>query len=151
MNQPDKQNIRQQTLASLIENSSEMPITFTTKKMGEWELPAEEGKLSIDVAETDTEILVVSTMAGAEFDAIDVNVHNDVLTIRGRRYSPLDNHPDATMLCQECFWGGFSRTVILPTEVKVELVRAEYRNGVLSISLPKRKGSAKIKVKIIEE
>ncbi len=149
---PLSKNPPRNDLAAIIDGLTEMPVTLTNTRIGEWELPAEEGKLSVDVAETDKEIMIASTMAGATFDAIDINVHNDILTIRGNRHSPLAHHAaDATMVHTECFWGSFSRTIILPAEVKAEQARAEYRNGVLTIIIPKRKVDAKIKVKIVEE
>lgn len=151
MSQPLKKNLPRNDLAAIIDGLAEMPVTLTNTRIGEWELPAEEGKLSVDVAETDKEIMIASTMAGATFDAIDVNVHNDILTIRGNRHSPLAQHADAAMVHAECFWGSFSRTIILPAEVKAEQARAEYRNGVLTVIIPKRKMDAKIKVKIVEE
>jgi len=66
------------------------PITSSDFK--EWiNGDVEEGKLTIDVAQNDTHIFVVSTMAGARPDKVEVMVHNDLLTIRGTRYSPLEN------------------------------------------------------------
>jgi HSP20 family protein len=56
----------------------------------------------------------------------------------------------AGFLYQECYWGGFSRTIVLPTEVKSELARAEYKYGVLTIRLPKHRHDSQIQIDVIE-
>src|SRR3989339_967363 len=106
----------------------------------------EEGKLTIDVAQNDTHIFVVSTMAGARPDKIEVMVHNDLLTIRGTRYSPLENEKDIEYYFKECFWGTFSRSIVLPVNVKGDLAHAKFQNGVLNISIPKQKIDNKISI-----
>ena len=117
----------------------------------DWDLPEEEGKLTVDVAETKTELIVISTLAGAALDRIEVHLHNDLLTIRGVRQSPLAAWDHARYVYQECFWGPFSRSIVLPAEVKVDLARAEYKNGILYIVIPKRKSDTRIPVVIVEE
>lgn len=111
----------------------------------------EEGKLSVDVAQNETHIFVVSTMAGARPDKIEVVVHNDLLTIRGTRYSPLKNELDVDYYYNECFWGVFSRTIVLPVNVKGDLSHAKFQNGVLFVSIPKQKKDNKISIEIIED
>ncbi|KKQ27617.1 MAG: Small heat shock protein [Candidatus Magasanikbacteria bacterium GW2011_GWC2_37_14] len=115
-----------------------------------WHEEQLEGQLAVDVAETVNEIVIVSTMAGAEFDKIEVFLHNDLLTIRGARNSPLENN-QVGYFHEECFWGKFSRTIILPMEVKGDLAKAEYKNGVLTITVPKLKIDRKIPVMIVED
>ena len=116
-----------------------------------WQLESAEGKLAVDIAETPTHVLVVSTIAGASLRDIEVYLHNDLLTIRGERRCPIGSLPGATYIYQECFWGKFSRTVVLPTHVKAELASAEYKYGVLTISVPKRTTDTRIAVRIVEE
>jgi len=116
----------------------------------EWQDNHGEGQLSVDVSETEKELVVFSTMAGAEPTKIEVYIHNDLLTIRGERIYPLQSERNVKHYHQECFWGKFSRTVILPKEIKADLTRAEYKNGLLTISLPKRKEDARIPVMIID-
>ena len=115
-----------------------------------WVEEHREGQLAVDVAEAEKEIIVVSTMAGAETDKIEVYLQNDLLTIRGVRSSPLLGTA-AQYLHQECFWGRFSRTVVLPSEVKGELAQAEYKNGVLTIRIPKQKIETKVQVVVVDE
>lgn len=116
-----------------------------------WHEDHQEGQLAVDVAETEKEILLVSTMAGAQTGKIEVYVHNDLLTIRGERLSPLDKEKQSEYFYQECFWGKFSRTIVLPVDVKGELAKAEYHNGVLVIRIPKHKVDNKIPVVVVDE
>lgn len=116
-----------------------------------WESPVVEGQLAIDVVDLGLELAVVSTMAGAAAADIEIFIHNDLITIRGVRRSPLDRDAESAVLHGECFWGPFSRTIILPCPVKGELSRAEYRQGVLTVRLPKRAALAAIPVTVVEE
>ncbi len=115
-----------------------------------WQEEQAEGQLAVDVAQTEKEVVVVSTLAGALIDQIEVFLHNDLLTIRGKRISPLASQ-EADYFHQECFWGKFSRTIILPVEVKGDLARAEYNNGVLTIWIPKQKIDRQIPVVVVDE
>jgi len=114
-----------------------------------WLEDHKEGQLAVDVAQTEKEIIVVSTIAGAVSDKIEVYIHEDLLTIRGLRHSPLPENSD--MIHNECYWGKFSRTVVLPVEVKADLSSAEYKNGVLSIRIPKQRTEAKVPVVVVED
>jgi HSP20 family protein len=114
----------------------------------EW-YATEEGQLAIDVADTGDDLLVVSTVAGAVPEQIQVYIHHDLLTIRGKRISPVAD--SAEYLYRECFWGGFSRSIVLPVDVKGDLASASYRNGVLSVRIPKRRRDAVIPVHIVDE
>jgi len=124
------------------------PASFSVPE--DWQEEQLEGQLTVDVAQTEKEVLVVSTMAGAISDQIEVYLHNDLLTIRGRRVSPL-NGREAEYFHEECFWGKFSRTIVLPVEVKGDLARAEYHNGVLTVWIPKQKTNRQIPVMVMDE
>ncbi|MBI4427102.1 MAG: Hsp20/alpha crystallin family protein [Candidatus Magasanikbacteria bacterium] len=116
-----------------------------------WHEEHQDGQLSVDVAQTEKEIVIISTMAGAMTDKIEVYLHNDLLTIRGQRVSPLAEAGDVDYFHQECFWGRFSRTIVLPVDVKPDSARAEYRNGVLIIQLLKQRVDTKIPVMVEDE
>ncbi len=116
-----------------------------------WNEPVEEGQLSVDVAEDKENVIVVSTMAGADSEKIEVYVHNDLLTIRGTRKRPLELNEKTECFHEECFWGPFSRTVVLPVDVKGDLARADYKNGILIIKIPKKQSNARIPVTVVED
>ncbi len=116
---------------------------------GEWDTGEAEGQLAVDVLETETELVVVATMAGTRPEDISVHLHNDFLTIRGARFSPVS---EATQYFhQEAYWGKFSRTIVLPVDVNGNLVRSEYKNGILVIHLPKMKPHGSIPIFVVEE
>lgn len=120
-------------------------------QMEDWHTGHEEGQLAVDVLETKTDIVVISSIAGVETSSIELHIHNDLLTIRGTRPPPLDNSKIVNYFHEECFWGVFSRTIVLPVEVRVDSAQAEYKNGILIIRIPKQRGESRIPVIIVEE
>jgi HSP20 family protein len=108
-----------------------------------------EGQLTIDVYQTASDIVVESAIAGVHPDDIDINVTNDSITIRGERKRE-HTIKDEDYFYQECYWGRFSRSVILPQEVDPDSASVSFKNGVLTVKLPKvnRKKNRKLKVKV---
>jgi len=116
-----------------------------------WETEKEneiEGQLAIDVYQTKNKIIIKSTVAGVNPEDIKISLHNDLLTIKGSR-GMKETVNDNDYLYQECYWGSFSRSIILPAEVDSQNVEAEIENGILAISLNKSK-KENIKVKLKE-
>lgn len=95
-----------------------------------------EGQLTIDVYQTDNDIVIKSTIAGVKPEDLDVSINNDMITIRGERKQDEQISTD-NYYYQECYWGGFSRSVILPVDVLPEKIEASMKNGILTIRLPK--------------
>lgn len=110
----------------------------------------DEGQLSIDVFQTKDSLVVQSTIAGVKPGDIDISINNDMLTIRGRREIK-EEIPEENYLIKECYWGGFSRSIILPVEVEVEKVEAALDNGVLTVTLPKAKSAKQFSIKVKEK
>jgi len=110
----------------------------------------DEGQLSIDVFQTPDSIIVKSTIAGVKPGDIDISINNDMLTIRGKRESQ-EKIAEDNYLIKECYWGGFSRSIILPVEVEAENVEASLDNGVLTVKLPKAKSAKQISIKVREK
>lgn len=109
----------------------------------------EEGQLSIDVYQTDKDIIVKSTIAGVKTEDIDISINNDMLTIRGKR-EMTENVREENYLYKECYWGSFSRSIILPVEIEEDKIEALLENGVLTIILPKSKTGKQISIKVKE-
>jgi HSP20 family protein len=106
-----------------------------------------EGQLVVDVYETEDEIVIQSAIAGISPDDLDISIENDVVNIRGKREKTLEKH-DRNYFYSECYWGYFSREIILPKEVDAEAAEASMKNGILTIRIPKaEKGNKKISVK----
>lgn len=97
----------------------------------------EEGELAVDVYETEQAIYVRAAIAGVSPEEIKLTLAADLLTIKGQRQS-LILEKSARALCQECHWGAFSRTILLPAPVEATQASAVFLNGILSIQLPKK-------------
>lgn len=97
-----------------------------------------EGQLSIDVYQNEKTIVIQSTIAGAKPENLKISLHHDLLTIHGTREQK-QAIPEENYLYRECYWGPFSRSVILPAEVDSRKVEANLENGVLTVTLHKIK------------
>lgn len=105
----------------------------------------EEGQLAIDVYETEDALIVVSAIAGIKTADLDLSLQQDMLTIRGRRTAPVETST-ADPLITECYWGSFSRTIILPSSIDPQRTSARMVSGVLVITLPKLSSTGTIPV-----
>ena len=105
------------------------------------------GQLTIDVYQTTDAIVIKSTIAGVGNDELDISIDNDMVTIQGERTN-CDEVQDGDYYYQECYWGSFSRSVILPCDVKAEEAEAELKNGILTITLPKANTTKAKKIEV---
>ena len=108
---------------------SDIPETGLSEEM--------EGQLAIDVYQTPDELIVESTIAGVKLDDIDIDVSSEKVTVRGERHRDSKTAPGHDYFWQECFWGKFSRSIILPEEIDPDKAHFTLKRGVLSIFLPK--------------
>ncbi len=108
--------------------------------------PTEEGQLTVDVYQTDEDIVIQSTIAGVTSDDLDIAVTTDMVTIKGSR-KPQEKISPNNYYYQELYWGAFSRTVILPEDIDADQAKASLNNGVLTLRLPKL---AKTKIKRVK-
>jgi HSP20 family protein len=106
-----------------------------------------EGQLTIDVYQTDNDIVIKSTIAGVKPEDLDVSINNDMLTIRGDRKQD-ELVPSENYYYQECYWGSFSRSVILPIDVIAEKIEASMKNGILTIRMPKADNTRTKKIQV---
>ena len=107
----------------------------------------DEGQLTVDVYQTDDDIVIKSTIAGVTVDDIDISLTKDMVTIKGKRHADATIDPD-DYYYQELYWGPFSRSIILPEDIDVEKASASMKNGILTLHLPKLAKSRMKKVKI---
>lgn len=106
-----------------------------------------EGQLTIDVYQTPHHFIIESTIAGVKPEDLDVDITSEAVTIRGRREKE-EKIKEDDYIYQECYWGRFSRSIILPQEIDPEGAEASLKNGILVIKLPKldRQKAKKLKV-----
>ena len=107
-----------------------------------------EGQLSVDVFQKADSIVVKSTIAGVEPEDLEIFLNRDMLTIKGKR-EHAETVSQGDYFIRECYWGKFSRTIILPSDVKSEDAKATLKDGVLTIVMPKAQHSRTIPVKLI--
>jgi len=106
------------------------------------------GELAVDVYQTPEAIVVKALIAGVQPNSIDVSLTREMVTISGTRED--EREVDEEHYFQrELYWGSFSRTILLPEEVDVDMAEASERHGVLMIRLPKinKKKQTKLKVR----
>lgn len=107
-----------------------------------------DGQLAIDVYQTDNDIVVMAPVAGISPDDLDIEITPESVTVRGKR-EKREKIEKKDFLYSECYWGKFSRSVILPQEINPDHATASFKNGVLKITLPKinKQKSKKMKIK----
>jgi len=102
---------------------------------------------AVDIYETENELVVKADLPDVDEKNIDVRVENNMLTIRGERKFE-ESVKEDNYLRVERTYGSFSRSFSLPNTVKTEAIKANYKNGVLTVELPKRAESKPKQVKI---
>jgi HSP20 family protein len=110
----------------------------------------EEGELSVDVYQTNNEIIIEAMVAGVKPEDLHLSITRDMVTIKGRRDGNTQvSHDD--YYYKELYWGTFTRTILLPHEVEIEEAEAVEKHGLLIIRLPKvdKARQTKLKVKSI--
>ncbi|MBI2355955.1 MAG: Hsp20/alpha crystallin family protein [Candidatus Doudnabacteria bacterium] len=127
-------------------DEEEMTETENKEVSSEDWLSEYEGQLTIDMYQTKDNVIIKSTIAGVRPEDIDITIANDMVTIRGERKRDFEASSE-DYFYQECYWGSFSRSVVLPVDVDIENVGADLKDGILTVVLPK---AAKAKAKKIK-
>jgi HSP20 family protein len=91
---------------------------------------------AVDMIENEDEVVVKASLPGVRSDDINISVTGDALTIRGEMKSERDEEKD-NYIFRERRSGSFSRSLALPTAVVADKAKAEFENGILTLSLPK--------------
>lgn len=97
----------------------------------------EVGQLSVDIYHTDKEIVILAPIAGITKDDIKLSITDDVLVIKGERPSH-EQVPEENYYTHECFWGNFSRAIVLPQEAESKNISASFDNNTLEIRIPRK-------------
>ena len=95
------------------------------------------GELVVDVFETGEHFVVSAAIAGVQIKDIDISLEKDMMIIKGDRQDPHDN-PEKKYFYQECYWGPFSRKIVLPENIDIDAADAQMDKGVLTIKIPKQ-------------
>jgi HSP20 family protein len=106
------------------------------------------GQLAVDVYETKEKLFVKGRVAGVNKADLDVSIADNTLTIRGTLSAGSEEGVENYFL-QECYWGEFSRSLVLPVPVKEEEIEAVLKDGVLTISFAKVKQDTVKKIEVL--
>lgn len=113
-----------------------VPVNSTQPQTG--------GQVALDIFEFDNYYILKAPMAGVKLADLDIEITDNVITIRGQR-KQTDDIPQNQYYLQECFWGEFSRSVTLPCSIDPKKVKATFnKDAILKILVPKEE-----RVKII--
>ena len=105
-----------------------------------------EGQLAVDVYQTDAEIIIKAPVAGVKPEEVEVSIADDVVNIKGERKKEIKVAKE-NYYHQECYWGTFSRSIVLPVAADTENAIASFKNGILTVTIPKE---AKAKTKVLK-
>jgi HSP20 family protein len=127
------------------------------QQMPEQPIPEEEdwtddepvaGQLAVDVYETREKLVVKGRVAGVNKSELDVSISDNTLSIRGTLSAGNEDGVENYFL-QECYWGEFSRSLVLPVPVKEDEIEAVLKDGVLTISFAKVKQDTVKKIEVL--
>jgi len=139
MNMAFLEKLKKNQKKEILENKS-------SEEKRDWKIS--EGQLSADIYETETELIIQTAIAGVQAKELDISLENDVLIIKGERENPTKDSKK-NYFSKECYFGPFSREVILPREIDPSRVKATMEEGILTIRIPKIEREKKKKI-IIE-
>ena len=122
----------------------------------------QEGYLTVDIYQTETKLIIQTAIAGIKPEDLDITIERDLIIIKGNREEPRTGDEDKSSsspladarvkdyFVQECYWGPFSRKIILPVEINPDQAQSSMKQGVLVIQLPKTLREKKRKIEIKE-
>lgn len=108
-----------------------------------------EGELAIDVYQTEDDLVFQSAIAGVKVNDLDILIEKDIITIKGKRENPQKER--GNYFVQECYWGPFSKELVLPVEVDSGRAEATMKDGILTIRMPKIQRERRKKITVIKE
>ena len=106
------------------------------------------GQLAVDVYETKEKLVVKARTAGVNKGDLDVSISDNTLSIRGTLSAGTEDNVE-NYFVQECYWGEFSRSLVLPVPVKEDAIEAVLKDGVLTISFDKLKQDTVKKIQVL--
>lgn len=106
------------------------------------------GQLAVDVYETKEKLVVKARTAGVNKNDLDVSIADNTLSIRGTLSAGNEDGVE-NYFVQECYWGEFSRSIVLPVPVKEDEIEAVLKDGVLTISFTKVKQDTVKKIQVL--
>jgi len=107
----------------------------------------EQGRIDFKIREQDEKYLVEATLSGVDAEKLDINVVDRQLVIKGE-FAPLDLPENARVHRQERRSGSFEQSLMLTNKLDTDNIAAEYKDGILSISIPRAKEALPKRIEI---
>jgi HSP20 family protein len=124
--------------------------THISPRTQDWNASGDDaqGELAVDVYQTADAIVIKALIAGVQPATVDIALTREMITVSGAREDEREVEDDGYFQ-RELYWGSFSRTILLPEEVDVDMAEASEKHGILTIRLPKinKKRQTKLKVR----
>jgi HSP20 family protein len=135
-------------LRSLQEEVNRLFSTNLTRSFGDESIGRGAWSPSVDIYENKEQIVLEAELPGMKQEDFDLSVENNVITLRGeRRFEKTDDSDNYHRV--ERSYGSFTRSFTLPQSVSAEGAKAEYNNGVLRVTLPKREEAKSRRIEVI--
>lgn len=111
----------------LFDDAFTRPLSLSSNA---WSVPA------VDMYQTDNEVVVRAALPGIKADEVQINITGELLSLKGEVKQENETKEKAYHI-REQRWGTFERSIALPTQVVADKAKAEFENGILTITLPK--------------
>lgn len=95
------------------------------------------GQIAVDILDTPSAIIIVAPVAGVDPTEVDIWLSRNILTLSGHRHEAPIYLEAKRLLVEECFYGAFSRSIILPENLGFDKIRATIEHNVIMIEIPK--------------
>lgn len=126
-----KKPLENGTISVGSDNEREINIESTDTPHGE-----DVGQIAVDILETQEGYLIIAPLAGVPRSDVDVTISRNVLSISGNRPEPEIYREAYKIPIKECFYGAFSRSIILPENLALDAIRATIERGMLIVTIP---------------
>jgi HSP20 family protein len=115
----------------------------------EW-MDEEEGQLAVDAYQDDDNVYIKAPIAGVKVEDLEISITDEVVSVKGTRRNEAEISRDSYFV-QECYWGAFMRSYILPVSVDASKAEARLRDGILTIVIPKQERTKTRVLKVTAE
>jgi HSP20 family protein len=106
-----------------------------------------EGQLAVDAYQTNESVIIKAPIAGVKPADLEISITDEVVAVKGHRRQEVDVQA-SDYFCQECYWGAFSRSYVLPVPVDADKAEAALKDGILTIVIPKQESKKTRVIKI---
>ena len=148
---PKKMRREVERLPTLLPLAREMSELFPElfEDLGTMRNVREDWVPSLDIAETETDVVIKAEVPGIDPKELDISISDNVLKIKGEKKEEKEEKTKSYHRCERSY-GSFTRSVTLPAEVDASEIEAKAKDGILTITFPKHemKEEQKVKVKV---